>query len=87
MRVGIEEQSVKRPRGSVVRVKITPERMERLARGETLRYKFPPAVAGGEVEVVLEQGDDVFAQFDRIFNKVSKKILDKVEKATNAILK
>lgn len=67
------------------RVKITPPRMERLITGKTLQFKLP--VPADEIEIVLDDGDDVFARFDRVFTKVWKGVLDRVEKTASAILR
>jgi len=58
-----------------VRVKITPNRMERLILGKPLVYNVPPGTT--ELEVVMAEGDDIFSKFDAIFTKVWKKVFDK----------
>ena len=68
-----------------VRVKITPNRMERLILGKPLVYNVPPGTT--ELEVVMAEGDDLLSRFDAIFTKTWKKVLEKVEKTASSILK
>lgn len=68
-----------------VRVKITPNRMERLIMGKALVYTVPPGT--DELEVVMAEGDDFLSRFDAIFTKTWKKIFEKVEKTASTILK
>jgi hypothetical protein len=68
-----------------VRVKITPNRMERLILGKPLVYNVPPGTT--ELEVVMAEGDDIFSKFDAIFTKTWKKVMEKVEKTASSILK
>lgn len=63
------------------RVRMTPARMERLLSGKTLQFKLPSPA--DEIEILLDNTEDAFEKFDRIF----RKILDKVEKAASTILK
>lgn len=65
------------------RVKMTPARMERLLTGKTLNFKLPSPAT--EIEIVLEE--DAYDKFDRVFTKIWNGVLDKVDKAANAILK
>lgn len=67
------------------RVKMTPARMEKLLTGKTLQFKLP--VPADEIEVVLDESADAMAKFDVVFGKIWNSVLDKVEKAANAILK
>jgi hypothetical protein len=60
------------------RVTLTPALLKRLLDGKPLQFKFPKTV--GEVEIVIEE--DIFAKFDRVFNKVWNKALDKLDKLT-----
>jgi len=68
-----------------IRVKMTPARMERLLAGKPVRFKALSLGADPdvEIEIVLEDDSDAWAKFDAIF----KKIIDKVDKVTSAILK
>jgi hypothetical protein len=68
-----------------IRVKMTPTRMERLLDGKPVRFKALNLGADPdlEIELVLEDDSDAWAKFDEIF----KKIIDKVDKVTSAILK
>lgn len=67
------------------RVKMTPARMEKLLTGKTLQFKLP--VAADEIEVVLDESAEALDKFDKMFIKLWNKVIDKVDKAANAILK
>ncbi len=58
---------------------MTPARMERLLDRKPVHFK----TAEFAIEIVLEDDADAWAKFDAIF----KKIIDKVDKVTSAILK
>lgn len=60
------------------RVTLTPALLKRLLNGKPLQFKFPKSAT--EVELVIEE--DIFAKFDRVFNKIWDKMLDKLDKLT-----
>jgi hypothetical protein len=60
------------------RVTLTPDLLRRLLEGKPLQFKLPKAVT--EVEIAIEE--DIFDKFDRIFNKLWNKALDKLDKLT-----
>lgn len=59
---------------------MTPARMERLLTGKTLQFKLP--TPADEIEVVLDESEDSYAKFDRIFSKIWNGVLDKIDKIT-----
>lgn len=62
------------------KVSITPKMMERLVSGKPLVFRLPKSA--DSLEVVLAQEPDLFAQFDRVFSKVWKAALAKLEKVS-----
>ena len=60
------------------RVTLTPALLKRLLDGKPLQFKFPRAAT--EVEIAIEE--DIFDKFDRVFNKLWNKALDKLDKLT-----
>lgn len=60
------------------RVSITPTMMEKLVKREPLLFRIKPGVT--MLEVHLLEDEDAFSQFDRVFTKVWKTALGKVEK-------
>lgn len=60
------------------RITFTPELLKRVLDKKPLNFKFPKAVT--EVEIVVSEDEDVFERFDRVFNKLVKKALDKLDK-------
>ncbi len=67
------------------RVKMTPARMERLLTGKSLKFTLPSPAT--EIEIVLDDSGDAMEKFDRVFGKIWNSVLDRVQKAANAILK
>jgi hypothetical protein len=60
------------------RVTLTPTLLKRLLDGKPLQFKLPQAAT--EVEIAIEE--DIFDKFDRVFNKIWNKALDKLDKLT-----
>jgi hypothetical protein len=60
------------------RVSITPQMMEKLVKREPLTFRIKPGVT--LLEVCLTEDEDAISQFDRVFLKLQKYILDKIEK-------
>lgn len=60
------------------RVSLTPPLLSKLLDGKTLRFRLPKAAT--EVEIAIEE--DIFAKFERVFQKLSNKVLDKLDKLT-----
>jgi hypothetical protein len=60
------------------RITLTPTLLKRLLDGKPLQFKFPKAAT--EVEIAIEE--DIFDKFDRVFNKLWNKALDKLDKLT-----
>jgi len=60
------------------RVTLTPALLKRLLDGKPLQFKFPRTAT--EVEIAIEEG--IFDKFDRVFNKLWNKALDKLDKLT-----
>jgi hypothetical protein len=58
------------------RIKLTPALLRRLMDGKPLQFKFPKAAT--EVEIAIEE--DIFNKFDRVFDKLWNKVLDKIGK-------
>ena len=67
------------------KVKMTPARMEKLLTGKSLTFKLQQPVT--ELEIVLDDSGDVFAKFQRVFDKIWNDVLGKIDKAANKILK
>jgi hypothetical protein len=60
------------------RVSITPDMMEKLVKRESLTFRIKPGC--DSLEVRLLESEDAFSQFDRVFTKVWKAALKKIEK-------
>jgi hypothetical protein len=64
--------------GKATEVKITSKILERLASGKTVVVRLPKDA--DTLTIILDREDD-FSHFDRVFSKLWKSVLKKIEKA------
>jgi hypothetical protein len=60
------------------RVTLTPEMMEKLVSRQSIYFKIKTGCT--MLELRLMEDEDSFSQFDRVFSKLWKSVLDGVEK-------
>lgn len=70
-----------------VRVKITPDRMNKLLAGEPLHFTFIAKSSDPQIDLEVRLDKGVQDKFAQIFDKIWDKTLDKVDKIASAILK
>ena len=61
------------------RVKLTPRMMEKLAKNEALKFK----IGDNDLEIVLSKEEDDFDHFDRVFSKLWRSMIDRLEKVVS----